>query len=93
MGNIAEYHAYIMNPSAFDETEQISVSYVDDYLAHNADITHVAIVHCETTTGIPNLFKDIAHIVKVYGKRLIVDATEQVWKAFPSICKSWVSTL
>ena len=59
---------------AFDETEQISVSYVDDYLAHNADITHVAIVHCETTTGILNPLKDIAHIVKVYGKRLIVDA-------------------
>ena len=74
MGNIAEYHGIDYDLLAFDETEQISVSYVDDYLAHNADITHVAIVHCETTTGILNPLKDIAHIVKVYGKRLIVDA-------------------
>ena len=54
MGNIAEYHGIDYDLLAFDETEQISVSYVDDYLAHNADITHVAIVHCETTTGILN---------------------------------------
>ncbi|WP_410082809.1 2-aminoethylphosphonate--pyruvate transaminase [Barnesiella intestinihominis] len=74
MGNIAEYHGIDYGLLAFDETEQISVSYVDDYLAHNADITHVAIVHCETTTGILNPLKDIAHIVKMYGKRLIVDA-------------------
>ena len=52
MGNIAEYHGIDYDLLAFDETEQISVSYVDDYLDHNADITHVAIVHCETTTGI-----------------------------------------
>lgn len=74
MGNIAEYHGIDYDLLAFDETEQISVSYVDDYLAHNADITHVAIVHCETTTGIFNPLEDIAHIVKMYGKRLIVDA-------------------
>ena len=44
----------------FDETEQVSVEYVDDYLAHNAEITHVAVVHCETTTGILNPLKEIA---------------------------------
>ena len=59
---------------AFDETEQVSVEYVDDYLAHNAEITHVAIVHCETTTGVLNPLKEIAHIVKMHGKKLIVDA-------------------
>ena len=59
MGNIAEYHGIDYDLLAFDETEQISVSYVDDYLAHNADITHVAIVHCETTTGILNPLKDM----------------------------------
>ena len=37
MGNIAEYHGIDYDLLAFDETEQISVSYVDDYLAHNAD--------------------------------------------------------
>ena len=42
MGNIAEYHGISYDMLAFDETEQVSVSYVDDYLSHNAEITHVA---------------------------------------------------
>lgn len=74
MGNIAEHHGIRYDMLAFDETEQVSVTYVDDYLAHNADITHVAVVHCETTTGVLNPLKDIAHLVKMYGKKLIVDA-------------------
>ena len=74
MGNIAEYHGINYDMLAFDETEQVSVEYVDDYLAHNAEITHVAIVHCETTTGVLNPLKEIAHIVKMHGKKLIVDA-------------------
>lgn len=74
MGNIAEYHEMNYDMLAFDETEQVSVEYVDDYLAHNAEITHVAVVHCETTTDILNPLKEIAHMVKMHGKKLIVDA-------------------
>lgn len=74
MGNIAEYHGMNYDMLAFEETEQVSVEYVDDYLAHNAEITHVAVVHCETTTGILNPLPQIAHIVKMHGKKLIVDA-------------------
>lgn len=74
MGNIAEYHGISYDMLAFDETEQVSVSYVDDYLSHNAEITHVAVVHCETTTGVLNPLKEIAHLVKMHGKKLIVDA-------------------
>ena len=69
MGNIAEYHGMNYDMLAFDETEQVSVEYVDDYLAHNAEITHVAVVHCETTTGILNPLKEIAHMVKMHGKK------------------------
>ena len=74
MGNIAEYHGISYDMLAFDETEQVSVSYIDDYLSHNAEITHVAVVHCETTTGVLNPLKEIAHLVKMHGKKLIVDA-------------------
>lgn len=31
-------------------------------------------VHCETTTGVLNPLKEIAHLVKMHGKKLIVDA-------------------
>jgi 2-aminoethylphosphonate-pyruvate transaminase len=36
--------------------------------------THVAIVHCETTTGILNPIDEIARIVKAAGREFIVDA-------------------
>ena len=73
MGNIAEYYHLDYDMLAFEETEQVSVEYVDDYLSNNSDITHVAFVHCETTTGILNPIKELAHIVKMHGKKLIVD--------------------
>ena len=73
MGNIAEYYHLDYDMLAFEETEQVSVEYVDDYLSHNSDVTHVAFVHCETTTGILNPIKELAHIVKMHGKKLIVD--------------------
>ena len=38
------------------------------------DITHVAMVHCETTTGILNPLEKIASVVADKGKILIVDA-------------------
>jgi 2-aminoethylphosphonate-pyruvate transaminase len=43
-------------------------------LRENPDITHVAVVHCETTTGILNPLAEIARVVKAQGRILIVDA-------------------
>lgn len=40
----------------------------------NEKITHVACVHCETTTGILNPIREIGALVKEYGKIWIVDA-------------------
>jgi len=37
-------------------------------------ITHVAVVHSETTTGMLNPIDEIGKIVKKYGKIFIVDA-------------------
>ena len=73
MGNIAEYYHLDYDMLAFEETEQVSVEYVDDYLSNNSDITHVAFVHCETTTGILNPIKELSQVVKMQGKKLIVD--------------------
>ena len=73
-GGGGDHHGLIYYILSFVESDQVSVEYVDDYLAHNAEITHVAVVHCETTTGILNPLKEIAHMVKMHGKKLIVDA-------------------
>ncbi len=38
------------------------------------DITHVAVVHCETTTGMLSPIAEIGGVVKRFGKTCIVDA-------------------
>ena len=47
---------------------------VDHALAADPSITHVACVHCETTTGILNPITEIGHVVKKHGRVYIVDA-------------------
>ena len=47
---------------------------VDRLLAKDAAITHVAIVHCETTSGILNPLAEVAAIVARRGRRLLIDA-------------------
>lgn len=43
-------------------------------LAVDTGITHVAVVHCETTTGMLNPIHEIGKIVKAYDRVYIVDA-------------------
>ncbi|VBB69652.1 2-aminoethylphosphonate:pyruvate aminotransferase [invertebrate metagenome] len=47
---------------------------VELLLMSKPDITHVAMVHCETTTGIINPIKDIAQIVYRHGRLLLLDS-------------------
>ena len=47
---------------------------VDRLLAKDASITHVGLIHCETSTGILNPLQAIAATVSRHGRRLIVDA-------------------
>jgi len=47
---------------------------IDAKLASGPTITHVAVVHCETTTGIFNPVNQIGEIVKKYGRQYFVDA-------------------
>ena len=54
-----------ISPSAAD---------VDAILAADPAIGHVAIVHCETTTGILNPLGEIAEVVARRGRALLIDA-------------------
>jgi len=47
---------------------------VESILAADADITHVAMVHCETSSGILNPLEEIAEVVARQGRRLIIDS-------------------
>ena len=74
MGVIADYIGIDYRMLSFEETTQADPSKIDSYLNEHPEVTHVSVVHCETTTGILNPLEDIARVVKGHGKTLIVDA-------------------
>lgn len=47
---------------------------VETILVHDSAISHVLIVHCETSSGILNPVADIAAVVDKYDRRLIIDS-------------------
>ncbi|APU70814.1 2-aminoethylphosphonate--pyruvate transaminase [Companilactobacillus crustorum] len=57
-----------------DEREPITLELVTEYLNKYPDITHFAMIHCETTTGILNPIEDIIPYVSDKGIVTIVDA-------------------
>ncbi|MDA0225097.1 MAG: 2-aminoethylphosphonate--pyruvate transaminase [Proteobacteria bacterium] len=58
----------------YDESAPVRAADVDQRLAEDTSITHVALVHCETGTGILNPLEEIAAVVAKHGRGLIVDA-------------------
>lgn len=56
------------------EAAQPVLADVQDKLANDAEISHVAIVHCETTTGMLNPIEAVADVAKAHGKVVILDA-------------------
>jgi 2-aminoethylphosphonate-pyruvate transaminase len=58
----------------YAEDAQVRPEDIDAALARDPSITHVALVHCETSTGILNPLHEVALVVARHGKGLIVDA-------------------
>jgi 2-aminoethylphosphonate-pyruvate transaminase len=56
------------------EDAPVDVVAVDRYLTRESQITHVAVVHCETTTGMRNPLEAIADVVASHCRSLLVDA-------------------
>ncbi len=56
------------------ETKPVNIKQLEEVLKVDSSITHVAVVHVETTTGMMNPIADVARIAKQYGKTLILDA-------------------
>lgn len=56
------------------EIEPANAARIDAALAADPSISHVALVHCETGTGILNPLGAIAEVVAAHGRGLIVDA-------------------
>ena len=62
--------------SVFETAEDVPTTPADveRLLSGDRSITHVGLVHCETSTGILNPLPEIAEVVAAHGKSLIVDA-------------------
>ncbi|WP_026573442.1 2-aminoethylphosphonate--pyruvate transaminase [Bacillus sp. UNC438CL73TsuS30] len=56
------------------EVEAIDLNRLTVQLENDTEISHVAIVHCETTTGMLNPIDKVSEIVKRYNRVFIVDA-------------------
>jgi len=61
-------------PLTFAEDQPVDHRQVLDALARDASITHVALVHCETTTGMLNPLQEVGQAVRQAGRVFIVDA-------------------
>jgi len=62
--------------STFETADDVPTTATDVARALDADptITHVGLIHCETSTGILNPLPEIADVVARRGRSLIVDA-------------------
>ncbi|GAA0260040.1 2-aminoethylphosphonate--pyruvate transaminase [Pseudomonas rhodesiae] len=74
LAKICEVLGRAFSTFATAEDEPTTAADVDRLLHADPSISHVALIHCETSTGILNPLPAIAQVVKSHGKRLIVDA-------------------
>lgn len=74
IGQIAEHISlnHVIYNNEYDEHPDMDK--VKEILDKDTEITHIAMVHCETTTGILNPIEDLSVIAKEYNKTLIIDA-------------------
>ena len=74
MAEIAEHAGlhYYMEEFHYDQIPD--AGRVEEILARHPEITHVSMVHSETTSGILNDIASVTKVVKMAGKTMIVDA-------------------
>ena len=58
----------------YAEDAPVVAADIDAALSADRSITHVALVHCETSAGILNPLADVAAVVERHGRGLIIDA-------------------
>jgi 2-aminoethylphosphonate-pyruvate transaminase len=74
MAQIARTAGIGVQTIVWPESKPVSAKLIDDALAADPAITHVGVVHCETTTGILNSLPGLGEAVRKARRTLIVDA-------------------
>jgi 2-aminoethylphosphonate-pyruvate transaminase len=70
----ARVHGIALDVLEVPENKKFTPELVAEHLKSATGITHVAVVHCETTSGILNQVEEIGHVVHGFGATYIVDA-------------------
>jgi len=79
MLRIARAHAIEVERVAADNVTPVDPAAIDAALARRPDVTHVAVVHHETTTGLLNPVGEVARVAARRGRRVIVDAMSSLF--------------
>ena len=74
MARICEVYGRAFVVQETPEDVPVDPRALDRLLTEDEGITHVAVVHCETTSGILNPIEDVAQVVQAHGRRLLIDA-------------------
>ncbi|MBC8336960.1 MAG: 2-aminoethylphosphonate--pyruvate transaminase [Anaerolineales bacterium] len=74
IAQIAKVYGIEVIPLIYPENRTPDLAEIESALKADQAITSVAVIHCETTTGIINPIKEIGEIVKRFGKDYFVDA-------------------
>jgi len=74
ISQIARIHSIPLVELIYDKNQLPDLEEVERVLAENKQISHVAVIHGETTTGLLNPIAEIGQLVKKYHKAFIVDA-------------------
>jgi len=74
MVRMCEYYRRACAVIEAPEDQVVDPAALDAALAGDPTITHVVVVHCETTSGVLNPVESIAAVTARHGRRLLVDA-------------------
>lgn len=74
MVRICEYYRRACAIQEAAEDRPVDPGALDAALAGDPGITHVAVVHCETTSGVLNPVEEIAAVTARHRRRLLIDA-------------------
>jgi 2-aminoethylphosphonate-pyruvate transaminase len=73
MAKICRLAGHRFDTISWAEDQPVDVARLEQALS-NREITHVAVVHCETTSGILNPIEDIAKVTARHGRSLLIDS-------------------
>ena len=74
MRTIASVMGRAVESIEWPEDKPVEAEALDRRLAHDPTISHVAVVHCETTSGILNPVEAVAEVAQRHGRPLLIDA-------------------